>query len=579
MVSPILSLHRLEWCALALPLLLAACGGETGIVVEVRTDETVTVPIDKLVFVEGIALEDDPSDYQQDDLDGIVEADVSGRNLAEDGYRMMYRDGGGKGKPFLVAVIGKSGGQDVAFGAMAAPVGFKEGQVLEVEIVLSAGFNGRLLETGCLEYWTGDTKVVIHPDDDLDCDGSRACDSPDGLLCDCDDENWGVNPGAPEDCATTDIDENCNGDPMENVDADMDGAFTCEGDCNDADPDISPNAQESCDGVDNDCDGKCDDGFDFDGDTYTTCMTRILEDQTCTTVFEGDCDDFNAEVFEGHPEQCDGLDNDCNGVCDDAAGSPGGEPLDADGDGYTLCGTRPGDCLDPNPAIVDCEPAVAEVHPFATEACDGFDTNCDGAPLALMPCYETFDGACLVGVATCDDNLGDLHDCGATAGDNMAPAPDTLCASYDGCVASGSTNPFSCANDTADPVSTVTCTVRHNAFGALCPERFVPVFGDPAAAFCGWWILGGRFQAHYEVGLATEAAPTPADSIDACDGAFGVLVKRDLLPQADRVFLGYLDDLTGFDPSLTALVQVDLVPVEVASCTGVVGLECTIAIP
>jgi hypothetical protein len=30
-----------------------------------------------------------------------------------------------------------------------------------------------------------------------------------------------------------------------------------------------------------------------------------------------DCDDHDARVFPGHPEECDGLDNDCNGVVDD----------------------------------------------------------------------------------------------------------------------------------------------------------------------------------------------------------------------------------------------------------------------
>ena len=99
-------------------------------------------------------------------------------------------------------------------------------------------------------------------------------------------------------------------------------------------------------------------------------------------VEEGDCDDSNPDIYPQSDEHCDGLDNDCSGVVDDNPidGTIWYEDLDGDGvggstsilactqpDGYSSLGE-------------DCNDVDAAISPEAFERCgDGIDQNCDGA--------------------------------------------------------------------------------------------------------------------------------------------------------------------------------------------------------
>jgi len=194
-----------------------------------------------------------------------------------------------------------------------------------------------------------------------------ACAAPEGMVnnnWDCDDADSDRNPHTLEDC--NGIDDNCDGQVDEGVgttyytDADGDGfgdpgtpEVACEQpggtvenaeDCDDADPDSHPGADEICDGADNDCDGSLLEGEDTDGDGDGALACD-------------DCDDDDPISYPGAPEVCDGADNDCDGDVP-------AEEVDADGDGFLSCA----ECNDANPAI----------HPDAFEVCDGVDANCDG---------------------------------------------------------------------------------------------------------------------------------------------------------------------------------------------------------
>ena len=93
-----------------------------------------------------------------------------------------------------------------------------------------------------------------------------------------------------------------------------------------------------------------------------------------------DCDDFDATVYPGATEICDGLDNDCDLSIDEGLGGTV-YYADADVDSYgnpattaTACAGAPSGYVLDN---TDCDDADAAVNPAAAEVCgDGVDNDC-----------------------------------------------------------------------------------------------------------------------------------------------------------------------------------------------------------
>ena len=65
------------------------------------------------------------------------------------------------------------------------------------------------------------------------------------------------------------------------IDFDDDSFTGNEGDCDDADPAINPNAQDICDGVDNNCDGQVDEGVTA---TYYADVDKLLPSVVSLTL-------------------------------------------------------------------------------------------------------------------------------------------------------------------------------------------------------------------------------------------------------------------------------------------------------
>jgi hypothetical protein len=177
-------------------------------------------------------------------------------------------------------------------------------------------------------------------------------------------------------------------DPVGETDRDGDGFTESEGDCDDFDAAVNPDAEEICDEVDNNCNDEVDEGVtitlyaDNDGDGFGGDNTQeaCLPGDGWVEV-GGDCDDnpdTGADTYPDAPERCDGVDNDCDGTVDEEIQSLW--YLDADGDGFGDPETEVENC-DPDPEYVDnaddCNDTTAAAFPGAPEVCDEIDNDCD----------------------------------------------------------------------------------------------------------------------------------------------------------------------------------------------------------
>jgi hypothetical protein len=272
------------------------------------------------------------------------------------------------------------------------------------------------------------------PDDDLDSDGYPH-------ETDCDDGDADIHPAADEYCDGVDNDCDEEIDEDDAVDAtawlpdddgdgygdlntnlarasctEISGHVANATDCDDGDASVHPDADESCNEVDDDCDGEVDEDpvdaptwyLDYDGDSYAgdAYTEQACEQPTGFVATAEDCDDLDAAVYPGADEDwCNGVDDDCDGEVDewDTAEAPAVWYQDLDGDGYgnsaVTVDLHPS-CDGPDgyaPDGGDCDETDADIHPGADEWCDGFDNDCDGVTdeddaLDALPWYEDADG-------------------------------------------------------------------------------------------------------------------------------------------------------------------------------------------
>lgn len=216
------------------------------------------------------------------------------------------------------------------------------------------------------------------PDADNDGDNRIGCGGGD-----CDDDDNRVNSTRLEICDAAGLDEDCNPLTIQNEtthdgDADRDGfvSVVCFNgdnrgtDCRDDRPTANPSGAESCNGVDDDCDGEIDDGVlltfyrDTDGDGYGRAEDGVQTGCVADVGYVpngGDCDETSARARSVNPaasEACNGYDDNCDGSSD---------PGCACTDGATQA------CGPPEPVMGECRRSsvtcVAGMWPTALAPC------------------------------------------------------------------------------------------------------------------------------------------------------------------------------------------------------------------
>ncbi|WP_257453499.1 putative metal-binding motif-containing protein [Archangium lipolyticum] len=235
-------------------------------------------------------------------------------------------------------------------------------------------------------------------------------------------------------------------------------------DCDDAETGVNPDARELCNGRDDNCDDKQDEGFDVGTECASTdgCQGIWFCDSqgvhTCSANKPGqwhpdvdrdgegaqgpgltsckkpegyvanelDCDDTNPRRNTSATELCNDVDDDCDGKRDQGLGLGNSCTGQAGCGGQLACATDGGTmCNSPTPTVLypdndqdtrgqadagvtncgptragyvnnanDCDDTRANVYVNAPEICDGLDNDCDG------PQDETFnlDAGCNPGL-------------------------------------------------------------------------------------------------------------------------------------------------------------------------------------
>jgi len=381
--------------------------------------------VDELVF--HIAVQRADGRYVLDPAVNEYSDVVTGRSLVDDPYLLLIKDNGdGDMESVRAAVLGYRGDAVVAWGWLENPdsqemiqgnivfrtVALYDASQIPPEFYITA--------LGCL-ILERNGEIVAHAPNDMDCDDSPSdedCNDEDpavgpGMreICgngidddcngvideivdedgdgftncdpvDCDDGDADVYPGAPELCDGKDND--CDGTCDVEFDLDGDGYTDCldgtgsaagvngfcgtvptsaDNDCDDSRADMNPGLAEVCNDIDDNCNGLVDEGLSvacYEGPAGTENVGQCRAGMShCIRGVQTGC----TGQIQPIPEACNGLDDDCNGLVDEAMPD-------------MTCGL--GACRVSVPYCVGNQPQQCQPGTGSVEICNGVDDDCNG---------------------------------------------------------------------------------------------------------------------------------------------------------------------------------------------------------
>ncbi len=255
-----------------------------------------------------------------------------------------------------------------------------------------------------------------------------------------------------------------------------------DGDCDDANPDVHPNAAELCNEKDDDCDGEVDENtvpvevyLDEDGDGFGVPDATEL---SCNppagfAANASDCLDRDPNVNPAAVEICNGIDDDCDGDIDEGV--------------RPRCGV--GWC---RRSALGCDAASCAPGDPIPEFCNAFDDDCDGESDNGDLCASGEScvlGACVAATAS-TANAPNVPATGTTtvAPSTTASAPGSMTAATTGTSASPALSaaaPSQSANTSQRQAAG--CSVRGSPTARLSGMVWWASFVG-----LGWWLLRRR---------------------------------------------------------------------------------------
>jgi hypothetical protein len=323
------------------------------------------------------------------------------------------------------------------------------------------------------------------------------------------------------------------------VDADNDGSARCTdpatgqflgGDCDDTNPARYPGASESCNNVDDDCDGDTDEGYLKDPDNDTWYSRECQGHPDNPHAGQSDCNDFDATVNPGAVEVCDGKDNDCNPSTVDGSADPGLNDNnvctdDACTNGVLVHTNNAAPCTDSNACTSGDVCSGGACQPGAPVVCNDSNVCTDDTCVPATGCVFTPDNT-----NTCSDNNACTTADACVGGSCVGGPPpncndsnvctDDTCAPATGCVNANNAAP---CDDGSRCTDNDTCSGGACAGTSICGAGTTCTNGSctVSSASCG---PGTSFQNNQCVAQPGACATNP-DGSSTCTLADGSVIS------------------------------------------------------